>query len=141
MSGTIGPDDRELGESDLVEWLTRHESTGLAKLNEFLAIPSISTRTEHRQDVVRCAEWLAAELRRIGLAAECQATPGHPVVVAEWRGAASAPTILIYGHYDVQPPGCMPAARRTTRGSSGSTSRPLQRASGPAERCRSTSSC
>jgi acetylornithine deacetylase/succinyl-diaminopimelate desuccinylase-like protein len=107
VSGTIDPDDRDLGsrtEGDLVEWLTRHESTTLARLNEFLAIPSISTRTEHREDVVRCAEWLASELRRIGLAAECQATQGHPVVVAEWRGAANAPTILIYGHYDVQPP-------------------------------------
>jgi acetylornithine deacetylase/succinyl-diaminopimelate desuccinylase-like protein len=58
VSGTIGPDDRHLGsrmEGDLVEWLTRHESTGLARLNEFLAIPSIGTRTEHREDVVRCA--------------------------------------------------------------------------------------
>ena len=53
----------------------------------------------------RGAEWLAAELRRIGLTAECHATPGHPVLVAEWRGAPSgAPTILAYGHYDVQPP-------------------------------------
>ncbi len=69
------------------------------------AIPSVSTKTEHRGDVVRCAEWLVAELRRIGLAAECHATPGHPVVLAEWRDAPSgAPTVLIYGHYDVQPP-------------------------------------
>ncbi len=92
-------------DGDPLEWLASHEAAGLAGLNEFLAIPSVSTKTEHRGDVARCAEWLAAELRRIGLTAECHATPGHPVVVAEWRGAPSgAPTILIYGHYDVQPP-------------------------------------
>ena len=77
----------------------------LERLDEFLAIPSVSTKSEHRCDVVRCAEWLVAELRRIGLEAECHATPGHPVVLAEWRDAPSgAPTVLIYGHYDVQPP-------------------------------------
>ena len=54
--------------------------------------------------MARCGEWLAAELRRIGLLAECQATPRHPLVIAEWRGASDAPTVLIYGHYDVQPP-------------------------------------
>ncbi|MGH7515105.1 MAG: dipeptidase [Gemmatimonadales bacterium] len=88
-----------------VEWFPSHEAAALARLNALLAIPSISTETEHREDVARCAEWLAAELRRIGLTAECHATPGHPVVVAEWRGAPrGAPTVLIYGHYDVQPP-------------------------------------
>lgn len=87
------------------QWLTRHDAEVLAGLNEFLAIPSVSTRTEHRHDVARCAEWLAAELRRIGLTAEAHPTPAHPVVLAEWRGAPrGAPTVLIYGHYDVQPP-------------------------------------
>jgi acetylornithine deacetylase/succinyl-diaminopimelate desuccinylase-like protein len=86
-------------------WLRGHEAAVLARLNEFLAIPSVSTKSEHRADVARCADWLATELRRIGLAAECLRSPGHPVVVAEWRGAPTgAPTILIYGHYDVQPP-------------------------------------
>ena len=93
------------GGHDPVTWLARHEGTSFGRLNQFLAIPSISTQAEHRADVARCAEWLAAELRRIGLAAECHATPGHPVVMAEWRGApGGAPTLLIYGHYDVQPP-------------------------------------
>ena len=87
------------------EWLSRHETSSLARLNQFLAIPSVSTRIEHRQDVARCAEWLTAELRRMGFTAESHPTPGHPVVVAEWRGAgAGAASILIYGHYDVQPP-------------------------------------
>lgn len=89
--------------TDPVRWATAHEPTALAGLNEFLAIPSISTRAEHRADVVRCAEWLAAALRGVGLAAECCPTQGHPVVLAEWRGAPGAPTVLVYGHYDVQP--------------------------------------
>ena len=103
-----GTDEREGGSQangGPLAWLTRHEAVILGRLNEFLAIPSISTKSEHRADVAQCAGWLAGELRRIGLAAECLATPGHPVVLAEWRGApAGAPTVLIYGHYDVQPP-------------------------------------
>jgi len=91
--------------NEALEWLTSHAADVLAGLNQFLAIPSVSTRTEHRHDVARCAEWLGSELRRIGLTAECHPTAGHPVVLAEWRGAPSgAATVLIYGHYDVQPP-------------------------------------
>jgi acetylornithine deacetylase/succinyl-diaminopimelate desuccinylase-like protein len=85
-----------------VDWLTDHQAEALAGLNRFLAIPSVSTKTEHRTDVARCAEWLAVELARIGLTAEVHPTPGHPVVVGEWREAdRAAPTVLIYGHYDV----------------------------------------
>ena len=92
-------------ETDPLEWLAAREATVLDGLSRFLAIPSISTSTEHRADVARCAHWLASELRRIGLAVGCHETAGHPIVLAEWRGAASgAPTVLIYGHYDVQPP-------------------------------------
>jgi acetylornithine deacetylase/succinyl-diaminopimelate desuccinylase-like protein len=91
--------------AETLDWLTRNEDKLLAQLNELLAIPSVSTQREHRGDVARCAEWLAGELRRIGLDAACHATPGHPVVLGEWRGAGpAAPTIVIYGHYDVQPP-------------------------------------
>ncbi len=90
---------------EVLQWLSRHDAEVLAGLDQFLAIPSVSTRTQHRGDVARCAEWLAAELRRIGFSAECHPTPGHPVVLGEWRGAPhGAPTVLIYGHYDVQPP-------------------------------------
>ena len=87
-----------------LDWLARNEEAVLRRLNEFLAIPSVSTRSEHREDVARCAEWLVAELRRIGLQAAAHRTPGHPVVLAHWQGAPGTPTILIYGHYDVQPP-------------------------------------
>jgi len=73
-------------------------------LFEFLRIPSVSARSEHNPDTRRAAEWLANRLRAIGLQTAVYPTAGQPVVVGEWRGAdAGAPTVLIYGHYDVQP--------------------------------------
>jgi acetylornithine deacetylase/succinyl-diaminopimelate desuccinylase-like protein len=71
---------------------------------ELLRIPSISTLPEHAPDVRRAADWIAAELSRIGFEhAEVSATPGHPIVYADWLHADGAPTILVYCHYDVQP--------------------------------------
>ncbi len=79
--------------------------TYLAQLKALLAIPSVSTLPEHKPDVQRAAEWLADHFREIGMArAEVFPTEGHPFVYAEWLGAEGAPTVLIYGHYDVQPP-------------------------------------
>lgn len=73
------------------------------ELFELLRIPSVSARSEHDADTARAAEWVAASLRRAGLGAAVYATAGHPIVVGEWRGAPDAPTLLVYGHYDVQP--------------------------------------
>src|SRR5262249_30807476 len=74
------------------------------ELFEFLRIPSVSARSEHNADTARAAEWLADSMRRIGLTATIHPTKGHPIVVGEWRNAPKgAPTILVYGHYDVQP--------------------------------------
>lgn len=74
------------------------------ELFEFLRIPSVSARSEHREDVRHAAEWLMEKLRDAGLETSLHETPGHPIVLGEWRGAgAHAPTVLIYGHYDVQP--------------------------------------
>lgn len=75
------------------------------QLYDWLSIPSISTSPAHKQDVERAAGWLADEMRRIGLdTVEIISTPGHPLVYGEWLGAGEgAPTVLIYGHYDVQP--------------------------------------
>lgn len=76
-----------------------------AEMYDFLRIPSISAKAEHNPDMRRAAEWLSDRLRDAGLEPSIHQTPGHPVVLGEWRGAgADAPTILIYGHYDVQPP-------------------------------------
>jgi acetylornithine deacetylase/succinyl-diaminopimelate desuccinylase-like protein len=75
-----------------------------AELYDFLRIPSISTASEHDGDTRAAAEWLAERLSEAGLTPEIVETPGHPIVLGEWRGAPGAPTVLIYGHYDVQPP-------------------------------------
>lgn len=74
------------------------------ELFEFLRIPSVSARSEHKQDVQKAANWLADRAREIGMTVKVHETKGHPIVVAEWRAAGpNAPTVLIYGHYDVQP--------------------------------------
>jgi acetylornithine deacetylase/succinyl-diaminopimelate desuccinylase-like protein len=74
------------------------------ELYEFLRIPSVSAKTEHDADTRRTAEWLSERLGAAGLTSEIVETEWHPIVLAEWRGAADAPTVLVYGHYDVQPP-------------------------------------
>ncbi len=75
------------------------------QLKDFIRIPSISTLPERSADVRRAAEWLAEDMRRIGFqTVEILPTNGHPVVYGEWLGAGpNAPTVLVYGHYDVQP--------------------------------------
>ena len=74
-------------------------------LQTFLRIPSISTLTEHKPDIRRAAEFVRSELRAAGLAnAELIEGEGNPLVYAEWTGAPGKPTLLFYGHYDVQPP-------------------------------------
>jgi len=86
------------------DWLTANTAASTAELFEFLRIPSVSARSEHRLDVARAAEWLATQLVSAGMTADVFETDGHPIVLAEWRGAgAGAPTYLVYGHYDVQP--------------------------------------
>ncbi len=77
-------------------------------LKSFLSIPSISARPEHAPDMARCAAWLSERLNDVGMKSEVLATGGHPIVFADSGppvGDAPAPTILLYGHYDVQPPG------------------------------------
>lgn len=77
----------------------------LDELLMFLRIPSVSADTKHKNDVLQAAQWLAAELTRIGMeGVEIVPTQGHPVVTGHKEVSSSAPTILIYGHYDVQPP-------------------------------------
>ena len=76
----------------------------LARYVDFLRIPSISGIPAHAPDCRRAAEWLAGELAAVGLEhVEVAETGGHPVVYADWLHAEGAPTVLLYGHYDVQP--------------------------------------
>lgn len=91
--------------SDPVAFAREQRGRFYRELAEFLRIPSVSAKSEHNADIRRAAEWVCAQLAGAGLAAEILSTSGHPVVVGEWRGAdRDAPTVLIYGHYDVQPP-------------------------------------
>ena len=86
------------------DYVAAHQDEFLEDLKDLLRIPSISTMSEHKADVQRAAEWLKAHFSSIGMTrAELFETPGNPIVYAEWLGAPDAPTVLIYGHYDVQP--------------------------------------
>jgi acetylornithine deacetylase/succinyl-diaminopimelate desuccinylase-like protein len=76
----------------------------LAEYLELLRIPTIGVLSEHDPDVRAGAEWIAANMRSIGLEhVEVSETPGHPVVYADWLNAPGAPTVIVYCHYDVQP--------------------------------------
>lgn len=88
----------------IVDFINVNRDRYIDEMTQYLAIPSISALPDHKDDVRRCAEWTAAEMQRIGLnSVRLEETPGHPVVYGEWLGAPGAPTILFYGHYDVQP--------------------------------------
>ncbi len=87
-----------------LEHAQAHRAQALDELKALLRIPSVSTLPAHREDIRRAAEWLQAHLSGIGLEhAQLVETGGHPVVYADWLGAPDAPTVLVYGHYDVQP--------------------------------------
>ena len=76
----------------------------LERLKAFLRIPSISALPQHAPDVRRAAEWLVDEMRAAGIQnVEVSETSGHPMVYGDWLHAAGAPTVVVYGHYDVQP--------------------------------------
>jgi acetylornithine deacetylase/succinyl-diaminopimelate desuccinylase-like protein len=90
--------------NNVIDFINVNRERYLDELKTFLAIPSISALPEHSGDVRRCAEWCVEEMRRIGLQnVRLIDTPGNPVVYGDWLGASGAPTILFYGHYDVQP--------------------------------------
>ncbi|MFF8093965.1 dipeptidase [Streptomyces sp. NPDC016675] len=86
-------------------YIEHHRAAFLDDLVEWLRIPSVSAQPAHTPDVHRSADWLAAKLKETGFpAAEVWPTPGAPAVFAEWpSGDPQAPTILVYGHHDVQP--------------------------------------
>ncbi len=88
---------------DLEKFLADNDARIRDELFEFLRIPSVSAKSDHNADTAKAADWVKASLDRIGVPAKIHKTDGHPVVVGEWRNAPGAPTVLIYGHYDVQP--------------------------------------
>jgi acetylornithine deacetylase/succinyl-diaminopimelate desuccinylase-like protein len=90
--------------SGLDAYLDENRARFEAELGELLRIPSVSADSAHRADVRRAAEWVAEQFRQLKLSSELIDTPGHPIVYAESPPVDGAPTVLVYGHYDVQPP-------------------------------------
>jgi acetylornithine deacetylase/succinyl-diaminopimelate desuccinylase-like protein len=91
--------------SEVMKYIDAEMGRFQEELFEFLRIPSVSARSEHAEDTRKAAAWVAENLKSAGLSASVFDTLGHPVVLGEWKEAGpDAPTLLIYGHYDVQPP-------------------------------------
>ena len=87
-----------------IEYIQERRSAFVEELKGFLRIPCVSTKSENKTDMLKAAEWLVERMRGAGLEhVEILPTAGHPVVYADWLHAAGKPTVLIYGHYDVQP--------------------------------------
>jgi len=87
-----------------LDFVQGHRQRFVNELIEFVRIPSVSAQPRHAGDVQRCAGWLAHHLGTVGLEhVRVVRTARHPIVCADWRHAAARPTVLIYGHYDVQP--------------------------------------
>jgi acetylornithine deacetylase/succinyl-diaminopimelate desuccinylase-like protein len=86
------------------EYLESQKQQFEQDLFELLKIPSVSADSKHAPDIRHAAEWVAGQLRGLGLKTELVETAGHPIVYAESPAVAGKPTVLVYGHYDVQPP-------------------------------------
>ncbi|HET7585185.1 MAG TPA: dipeptidase [Gemmatimonadaceae bacterium] len=90
--------------SDVLQYLQSNHDRALGQLVEFASIPSVSTDPAHAGDVARAARWVADRLAFAGpFAVRAIPTAGNPVIYGEWLGAPGRPTVLVYGHYDVQP--------------------------------------
>ena len=89
--------------SPVLDRLDKNLDQSLERLFGLLRIKSISTDPAYAADCRKAAEWLVADLKRIGFDASVRDTPGHPMVVAHHDGPAGSPHVLFYGHYDVQP--------------------------------------
>ena len=91
--------------SSAVSYARDNQQRFLSELKDLLRIPSISTLDEHKTDVQKAADFVAGELRRIGMEnVEVIPTKGHPLIYADWLHAHGKPTVLMYAHFDVQPP-------------------------------------
>lgn len=86
------------------DFVERERETFLSQLFDFLRFPSVSSRSEHKSDVSNCARWLAEHMKSIGIEkVQLFETAGHPIVYGEYIKQPDALTVLVYGHYDVQP--------------------------------------
>ena len=85
-------------------YLEAHRTNFEDQLKDLIRIPSVSAQPAHDSDTRRAAQWVRDNLAAMGLSPELIETKGHPIVYAEWLGAPGKPTLLVYGHYDVQPP-------------------------------------
>ncbi|MEZ4719234.1 MAG: M20/M25/M40 family metallo-hydrolase [Caldilineaceae bacterium] len=91
--------------ASVYDYLRAHEARTVAELIEFAAIPSVSTDPAYADGMAAAAAWVAGQLTRAGMDnVQILSTARHPVVYADWLHAPGAPTLLVYGHYDVQPP-------------------------------------
>ncbi len=89
---------------DIEQYLERNREAFEADLCDLLRIPSVSADSRHRDDMRQAANWVCGQFKSLGIPAEIVETAGHPIVYAESPPVAGAPTVLVYGHYDVQPP-------------------------------------
>jgi acetylornithine deacetylase/succinyl-diaminopimelate desuccinylase-like protein len=115
--------------SPAVDFARSNQQRFLNELKDLLRIPSVSTLEEHKPDIKKAADYVAGELRRIGMEnVEVIPTKGHPLIYADWLHASGKPTVLCYAHYDVQPaepldewitPAFEPTVLSTTKASSG----------------------
>lgn len=90
--------------SEVDAYLSQNSSLFEEQLCELLRIPSVSADSRHKGDIRAAAQWVAGQFRNLGMSPEICETAGHPIVYAEHCQAPGAPTVLVYGHYDVQPP-------------------------------------
>src|SRR5688572_10951248 len=91
-------------ETSILSLINGSKARYLQELTQYLSIPSVSAIPDHAADLRRCAEWTAEMMAAVGLQnVRLIETAGNPIVYGDWLGATGAPTVLCYGHYDVQP--------------------------------------
>src|ERR1022692_3388332 len=105
------------------KYLSQNRRPFVEQLKSLVRFPSVSTQPEHRRDVLNCADWLSRHFRSLGLDVKLYPTKGNPILVARTQRVphANTPRVLVYGHYDVQPPDPLelwktpPLDRKSTR--------------------------
>jgi acetylornithine deacetylase/succinyl-diaminopimelate desuccinylase-like protein len=102
---TVVQESQMLVLNNALNYAKQHRARFVSELISLIRFPTVSTDAEHNHDLKACAQWLATHLQQIGLEhVKVVPTERHPLVYADWRRTPNSPTVLIYGHYDVQPP-------------------------------------